>query len=245
VTYTPKYTSEAKIEAELQCTISESSNPTTAQVLVWIEEIETEIDTLGLGQLTASNVTIDVPEELEQEQPPVGTIAWFEEITKPYTHWKRTGRLVFPELSPVIAVSSVYRRISGLGSIETWELLTEGLANDFIVLQGRTKAGLRGYAFYFFEDLPSPGIQRVKATYTYGLGLATAILSEYATWLVALRVLFAKSGTSNPSGTQMFSGGGLQSYVSTQYREKATQLLARIEAWEKQWKRFEVAVRVW
>jgi hypothetical protein len=121
--------------------------------------------------------------------------------------------------------------------------LTEGLANDFIILKGRTKAGLRGYAFYFFEDLPAPGYHRVKATYTYGLGLDTDILSEYATWKVALRVLFAKSGTSDPSGVHQFVGG-IQSYVSTQYREKATQLLDRITKWESQWKRDEIAVGV-
>lgn len=241
--YQPKYTSEVKIEAELQMTIDTGTKPTTAQVLVWIEEVETEILDAGLGQATASNVTMDVPEELEQELPPKGTMAWFEEITHPYWDWKRTGRTVYPDLKPIVAVSAVYRRTSGLGATEVWSALTEGLANDFVILKASTKGGLLGYAFYFFDNLPSVGIQRVKATYTYGLDLSTAVLSEYATWKACLRVLFALSNTSSPTGTRQFVGG-LQAYVPTQYAAKMTQLIERITKWELDWIRKEVAVGV-
>jgi len=243
MSYTPKYTSEVKIEAELQISLTSTSNPSNAQLLVWIEETETEIDDAGLGQKTATNITIDVPEELEQETPPVGTIAWFEELSLSYSRWKRSGRIVYPNLSPIIALSKMYRRTSGLGSTETWEELTEGLANDFIILQGQTKAGLRGYAFYFFDNLPTPGLQRVKATYTYGLGLSTAILSEYATLKTCLRVLFALSSTSSPTGVRQFVGG-MQTYVPTQYQAKITDLKERIIKWETEWLRKEIAVGV-
>lgn len=243
MSYTPKYTSETKVEAELQTDLSNSTKPTSAQVLVWIEEEEAYIDEIGLGQKTASNVTIDVPEELEMEAPPQGTISWFEWISYDYERWSRSGRKVCPELVPIVTMTSAYRRTSGLGDTEVWSSLTEGLANDYVVLQGRTRAGLRGYAFYFFDNLPSSGVQRVKATYTYGLGLATNLLSEYATWKVCVRVLFALSNTSSPTGTRQFVGG-LQSYVPTQYAAKATQLAERILKWESEWVRKEPGVAV-
>lgn len=243
MSYTPKYTSEAKIEGELQISIDTNTKPTTAQTLVWIEEAETFIDTKGLGQKTASNETLDVPEDLEQELPPAGTLAWFETISKPYEDWRRAGKIVYPKLAPIIAVSGMYRRTSGLGDTEVWGSVTEGLANDYVILKSPTRAGLRGYAFYFFDNLPYTGIHRVKATYTYGLGLSTAILSEYATMKACLRVLGALSNTSSPTGTRQFVGG-LQTYVPTQYQTKITDLKERIIKWESEWIRHEVAVAV-
>lgn len=239
------YTSETKIEAELQFTINGTTKPTTDQVDVWITEEEAIIDEKGLGTLTASNALIDVPEEREAELPPVGSLRWFEHIAHDWREkYLRAGRVVIPELKPIIAVTSLSRRTSGLGATEAWEALTEGLAEDYIILKARTKAGLRGWGFYFFDNLPASGYQRIKATYTYGLGLPDNILSPYATWKVALRVLMALAQTSNPSSLTQFVGGDLQTYVPTQYKAKWDELIRKIEKWELDWISPPIAVGV-
>ena len=61
MSYTSIFTSEIKCEGLTQIDITASTNPSTSEVLEWIEEIETDILERNLYQRTATNEYIDVP----------------------------------------------------------------------------------------------------------------------------------------------------------------------------------------
>jgi len=67
MSYSPQYTSESLVEAITQIDITDSTNPSSSQVLTWIEEVEKEVEERRLGSHTATDVYIDVPgtEEVE------------------------------------------------------------------------------------------------------------------------------------------------------------------------------------
>ena len=82
MSYSPKYTSESLVEAVTQIDITDSTNPSSSQVLTWIEEVEKEVEERRLGSHTATNVYIDVPS--------------LEEVSGYYdvTYRARTGQLL-------------------------------------------------------------------------------------------------------------------------------------------------------
>lgn len=236
------YTSEVKIEAEISFALTSTSTPTNAQVQTMAQEVEAEIAQLHLGNHTATDAVIDVPERLEDATPPVGTIAWFEAIAEPYPTERtlKVGTFIIPPFVPIISITSLSRRTSALGSTASWESLTEGYGDNstdsFITLKRKTHSGkLLGYAIYFYKNLPTPGFHRVKMTYQYGMDIPTEMLSQYATWLTCLRVLLALSGSNNPVSITQFTGGGLQQFVTSIYAGRFNKILAKVQKFEDMW----------
>jgi len=228
MTWVPKYTSIQRIETELSMKIDSDTVPNETEVLNIIEEVENEIDSKLLYRYHLISGYIDVePVEGISEQ----TAEWIEYISR-YDYSPTTGRVVIPNLIPIISIdaSGVHTRESALGATTSWNLVQEGLDKDFIQLKKQTKDGQElGFALYFFNNAPAAGLARVRASYWYGYNINKAILRKYATKKVALEVLSIKQRSSQPAGLTQFRGGDLQSFVGTQYDSMVERLKAEIE----------------
>jgi len=212
-----KYTSETDVEAFTQMDIKDDTNPNSTEVGNWIDEVEAMIDAQLLGTYTATDVKIDVEPTFAYAK---NTIKWLEEVST-YGYSEPRARIVIPPYLPIISVTKLYRNTASLSQAENWEELVEGPGANthFIVLKRRTKTGaLLGFAFYIYDNIPTAGRERLKATYTYGWNLSTNILREYATLKVAEKVLTARVLSGEPVGIASYTGPDLQSFVNTQYQ---------------------------
>ena len=230
--YSPKYTSAAKVIGITQFTPAAGTLPTDTQVLTWIEEIEADADARFLGSYTATDQLIDIDSELNY--PAKGTIAWLEAIAGAGYDEVNAGLLI-PPFKPLISVTALSRRTSGLTETAVWELLTEGPGSSasFIILKKATKTGqYLGNAIYFYQNEPYVGIGRVKMTYTYGWNLSTTIIGEWATLKVALKVFEALKEANTPAGSGDYSLADLKvGLVDIETRSKGT--LQRVEEIEE------------
>jgi len=240
--YSPLYTSQAKVTGLTQFTPSDTTQPTSTQVLTWIEEVEADIDARALGNYVATDQIVDVPAHIDY--PAKDTIAWLEAMG--FSRWEKVeNRLLIPPFTPIVSITSLYRRTTSETEAASWEQLTEGpgVNTSFLLLKRRTKAGrYLGFAVYFYQNPPTVGYQRVKMTYNYGYNIPATILSDYATLRVARAVLLALSQTPSPSGLRQFVGGDLQTYVPVEYRTKLEEIEKRIKAWESEWLEHKMGV---
>jgi len=226
------YTTVDRIESELQVLIDSETNPNTAEVEDIIEEVEAEMDAMLLGRYHMVSGLIDV---LPVEGLNEDTIEWYEYISQ-YSYSPSIGRLVIPDLVPIISVdaSGCHTRDTGLGTAPTWTLVQEGLANEFLILRKKTKTGQNlGFALYFFQDAPTAGLSMLRLSYYYGWAIDLRILRKYATLKSAIEVLRMKQGASEPTGLSQFRGGDFQTFVSSNYDERIEAMKAEIERIEE------------
>ena len=87
------------------------------------------------------------------------------------------GEILFLDYAPVISVSSLEQRTSGLGMTEVWEALTEGASNDFIIYKAQGK-------IYFIKAV-SAGYQKIKVTYVAGYASTPGDLADVCAQLAA------------------------------------------------------------
>ena len=205
MTYTPKYTSQDKVTGITQFTPSGSTTPTDTQVLAWIEEVEADVDARALASYTLTDQIVDVLPEFNY--PAKGTIAWLEAVAGQSYDEINTSVLIPPFL-PVVSVTSIYRRTTGLTETAAWELLTEGPGStaSFIILKKRSKTNqYLGMSIYFYQNQPDVGYGRVKMTYLYGWNLSATIIGEWCTLKVAIKAFEALKEANTPYGSGDYS----------------------------------------
>ena len=233
MSYEPKYTSEAKIEALLQLSISDTSVPNSSQVLQWIKEVESRIDELGLGSYSATEY-LDVP-EIIAEYPPY---TWEYRVKSGrFKFTIETGRIVpLAQLKhPIISVTAVYKNDNDPDEAPNWQQLTEGPGeNSHYILLTSGKRGF-DYALWFYKDPPLIGPKRIKIEYTWGWNVDEDILSDYCTMAVAIKVLLARMGTNQPSGIAYMEGEELGVFQTTNYRERIEILRAEMREIEEKY----------
>ena len=224
MTYISKYTSEAKVEQEVQFEISAETSPSSDEVLAMIERVEKEIDARKLGWKDGGSygdgydatLYIDVPENAEDE------CGFMRVYLNDY---------------PILSVSSLQRRISDeLTDTPVWEELKQGYYEnweeesdtDYMLITTTGKCGQRyGIGFLFYSSKkPKAGVARLKATFTYSYNIPPSILEEYATLKVAIQVLKAAVAAGEPTRLSAYTGGDFQSYVPSQMEEQ-------IREWER------------
>lgn len=234
MTFTPKYSTQAKVTGITQFTPASGTTPTETQVLTWIEEIEADADARFLGSYTATDQVIDIDPELNY--PPKGSIAWLEAISGA-DYDEINMAILIPPFKPIISVTALSRRTTGLTETAAWELLTEGPGSmaSFIIIKKATKTGqYLGVAVFFYQNEPYVGLGRVKMTYAYGWNLSTTILGEWCTLKVALKVLEALKEANTPISSGDYSLMDLRiGLVDIETRAKG--IIKRVEELEEQY----------
>ena len=234
MTYTPKYSSQAKVTGITQFTPGVSTTPTETQVLTWIEEVEADVDARCLASYTATDQIIDIVPELNY--PSKGTIAWLEAVAGA-SYDEISASILIPPFLPFVSITSLYRRTTGLSETAAWELLTEGPGSSasFIIVKKRSKTNqYLGTGIYFYQNNPDIGYGRIKATYLYGWNLSTTIIGEWVTLKVAVKVFEALKEANTPYGSGDYSLADLRvGLVDLEARSKG--LLMRTEEIERQY----------
>ena len=226
------YTTEAKVEALTQVTISTTSVPSTGQVSVWIDEVSSEIVERGLSTHVATDQYLDIP-----------LVGEGSGVYEPSYNVK-SGILRFNEGEgnivplrnihhPIISITSLYKNDQSYTGAASWEELTEGpgASSHFLLLESDE----RGYALWFYDDQPLAGPKRVKLTYTYGLAVPNNILARWATRKVAIDVLEARMGTNSVDGLSYIDAGDFGVSLNTRYRERIEEWRTDIEDIEKKY----------
>jgi len=237
MSYTPKWTSEARVEALLQIDITSATDPNSTELLDWIEEVETSMLADNLGTQTTPSLTeFDVPPShaLAKE-----TIGWFHAGLPESTQ----GRIVVPPYVPIVSVNSgtVSRNKASLNQAPDWELLKakdnfpSDSDTDFMILyEVDKKTGKRlGFAFYFYNNIPEAGYRRLRGTWVYGHNVDSEILREYATLKVAEKVILARLFSAQPMNLASYTGGDMNTYVNTQFEVQLEWIRQRIGEIEK------------
>jgi len=223
--YQPKYTSLTDIETFLQYEITPSTRPNQAQVLEWIQEIETEIDSQMLGWETGA----------------VAGSGYSTTLYLDVTKRDKDRKKLFLDY-PIIKMIYLKRRTSKITESPTWEDLKEGFyvawvesANtDYKVIWTVGKCGQRyGVGIEFLSDkLPEAEPAALKASFRYSYNIPKAILKRYATLRVAILVAEAVVTSGEPTRIAGFVGGDFQTFVNTQ-------LATQIADWRKEIDRIE------
>jgi len=232
MTYTPQYTSQTRINGITQFTAGAATNPSTTEILDWIEEVEADADQRMLGSYTLTDFAFDIS--------PTSTIprnfqkaGWLEWV-RLYGYDFAEGLVVVPPYVPIISISSLSRRTSGLTEAEAWEALTEGPAANSSWVQIKKKGRNKQYygvAIFFYDNIPVAGIGRVKMTYNYGWNLPTTIIREWCGLKVAIKVFEALLAANIPYGTQDYGVVDVRVTAAELKRKWATALdrIAEIE----------------
>jgi len=247
MSYQPIYTSELSVEGLTQITVTDTSKPNSTQLLNWIEEIEKGIDELSLGSYETGNypngMMVDVPYTKAMAE---NTIGWFEYITT-YGYTPQTGRVVIPVIGPFVTITALYRNKNALDEAIDWEALIEGPASgsSWIPLKRKSKTkDLLIFGVFFYDNLPSPGYQRIQIVGTYGWNVNSKVLREYATLKVAEKLLFGKISTSDPGGFPQFSGGRFGRFAQTQFDRKLKVIKERTEEIEEKYFPREIPIAI-
>jgi len=230
---------------------STATKPDSDQILDWIHEVESEVDSKLLGWkdggvegdgYDATNAYIDVPPSFTRVTP----VQRFELISMgvdPY--FTATGVFIpVKKLYPVIpgAITLYRRKSSELEASPTWEALVQGFFEgwvespdtDFLLVTTKGRAGqLHGIGFFIYSSkIPYAGRATIKATYKYGWNIPGKILAKYCTLKVGIQAAEAVVESGEPVRISSFTGGDFQEFVNTQ-------LTVQIEQWEKKVKEIE------
>ncbi len=226
--YNPAFTEISSIKALTGEEISDTSDPNTAQVLQWIEQIEKEMIAKGYYTESLTGVIIDVPEG----EPVRDTSLWIYD--DPIYASSSSGRTIALPNTPFISVANVQRNLQGYEQTPDWEDLTEGPAagSDFLIIKRKYKAGLRGVALFFYRNAPGIGYQRLKLDYVWGYNLPSTVLAEYAAARVSVMFLYAKYMRKEPIFNLNIAGMRTQ---LNKFTEVHQYILDRIELIELEW----------
>lgn len=189
MSYNPVFTEFSSIKAMTGEEIDDTSSPTSAQVLQWIEEVEQDMIGKGYNTQALTDVIMDVP-----EGEPGEDINLLQRGLIYSTRYYSQGKVVTLPHSPFVSVANIKRNVAGYTETPDWEDLTEGPGSGthFIIVKGSFKQGLRGISLYFYENAPYSGIQKMKLDYTWGYELPPTVLRDFATCKVSLMFLYAK-----------------------------------------------------
>lgn len=229
MSYTPLYTSLDKVESITRVSFTQSSVPTRADVLSWVEQIESRVEARALGSHTATDQYIDVP--MAEEIYPDYT--WYYEVEDAKLRFEVEGGVVVPlggVKYPIISVTSLYKNDEDYDSTPDWEQLTEwdGSSDDTDFMLLTTGRRDSGYALWFYDDEPEPGPKRLKATYTYGYNIDADILDDWCGLYTSIKVLTARMGSNEDSGLSMLEGGDLGVHINTNYKDRIEELRRQI-----------------
>ncbi len=189
MSYNTQFTEVSLVEALTGETIDDTSDPTMAQVMQWIEQVETDMVGRGYSTQTFTTVTMDVP-----EGDPQYPLNMLQQGLIYSTNIYRTGRVIALPHTPIISVANVKRNTQGYEETANWEDLIEGPGSntDFLIIKKPYKPGLRGVALYFYRNAPYSGYQTLQLDYTWGYDLPEQILQDIATCRVSLMFLYSK-----------------------------------------------------
>lgn len=230
------YTEESKIEAQLGgLTIDNTTTPTTAQVAIWITEVEAEITEKALGSHTATDTYLDVP--ATERGTGVYDVEYDIATDTLTTQAGRNVRIVpITDIhGPILSITSLYKNDAAYDAAPSWEELDEwdGSSADTSFLLRQSGNKQHGYVLIFYDNFPLSGPKRIKMTYSYGHNVSTNILSEYATKRVAINVLQARMGSNQVDGLHLVDMGGDVPFVyNTNYKDRIAEFradIARIE----------------
>jgi len=256
--YTPKYCQETDVERELQVDITDSTSPSSAQVLAWIEEIEGQIDAKLLGWDDGGSYG----DGYARTDKYLDVVARFPEITplKRFMYWTKNidpllhmGGVEVPLPEPVITISSLKVRSTGVSETPEWITLTQGYydgwaegKSDYLLIKEKTKAGQWiGRALYFYGDkFPSPGRGRIKISYKAGWNIPKDILTRYATLQVAIKVAQALVESGEPTRLATYTGGDFQEYVNNDLTRQIAQFQFELRTIERKYLPTNVGVGV-
>jgi len=201
------YTTEELVEAELGNDITISTTPTTAQVAMWIEEAEAEIDERTQSSFTSASVT-DAIVPYDEHSTFRSSFTNYGYSLRTDHNWTGTTDFVYlydengKKIAPILTITSLYRNKAGSNTqSDDWELLTEntGSGGDFFLDK------LTG-AITFTQNKPTFGLNRgIKWSGTYGHSTVPKDVQKLATKLVARRVLQMKAKSSQFSSIDSIS----------------------------------------
>jgi len=246
--YVPKFCEETDVERYLSISISTATQPTTAQTLDFIEEVETGMLKRGWGsQTVVSGTTITVPPSGGMSR---GSVKWFLSGL-PSTEG---GAIVFLPHMPIISVASgtFHKNKAGLADAPDEELLVckDNLPSaddtDFLIVKeynSKTDTHL-GVALYFYGTTPSPGYRRLSGGWVYGYNVNAKILQEYATLKVSEKVMLARINSAQPTGLATYTGGETAGFVNTEYEAQLRYIDGRCEEIERRHLPEDVAIGV-
>jgi len=253
----PKYTNEEKIEHLTQMDIDNTTDPSSVEVLKWIEGIEAEIDAKKLGWANdrkegegylAKDIYLTVP----RIKPTLRPLDRFKLLSKGLDPRILARGMLIPlqelEYWPIIPEQSITlkrRTTTDLTEKPEWEDLTRGYYpgwveskdSDYMVITTRGRAGqTHGIAFLIYSDKEiKTGPAALKASYSYGWNLPSAILSKYCTLKVGIRVLEAAVEAGEPTRIATFTGGDFQTFVNTELTATINRWKESIAALEKKY----------
>lgn len=195
MSFVPEFTTIDLVKAMTGETIEDDSDPTETQVLEWIEQVEEEMNSKGYATEAHTGVIMNVPEG-NAEYTSVLTRSWIYDNATQYAG----GLVVALPHTPFISVANVQRNLQAHTQDASWEDLTEGPADgsDFLIIEKKYKAGLRGIGLYFYQKAPKAGYQRLKLDYVWGHNLPENVLKEYATSKVSMMLLYSKYMRKEP-----------------------------------------------
>jgi hypothetical protein len=199
--YSPKYTSQTKVQGLTQFAAGSTSKPTVTEVLQWIQEVEADADERSLYTYAVTDEVMDIPGKLDY--PAKNTLAWVEALAG-FAYSEVSNKILMPPRTPIVSVTALSRRTTSLTETPVWELLTEGPSStgSFMLLKRRTKTNqYLAFAIFFYQNEPDAGLGRVKMTYNYGWNLGVDIIGEWCTLKVAIKVLDVLVRTNTPYGS--------------------------------------------
>lgn len=227
MSYNPQFTNLSSVSALTGETIDATSDPTSSQVLEWIEEVEKEMIAKGFSTESLTGVIMDIPEGDAGQDI---SLSWIYDDPV----YSSGGKVIPLPHTPFISVANVERNTVHYSQSPSWEALTEGPGDDshFLIVKRSYKAGLRGVALYFYSQAPTVGYQKLKLDYIWGYDLPETILREYATCKASIMLLYSKYLRKEPIFDLNIAG--LSSKLNP-FTNVHVYILERLEAIEEQW----------
>jgi len=243
---TTRWTSIQDVERFLQVTLDANSKPSDAEVLDFIDEIESGILKEGWGTQTAvSGTVLDVDPTSAISR---GSVAWWTQGLPENSQ----GRVVIPPYKPIISVisGSFFKDESSLSQAENWTLLNckDNIPSitdtDFMILkkENHKTGNFDGIAFYFYNNQPAAGYRKLSGGWVYGYNVDTKILREYATLKVCEKVILARLFSGQPMNIASFTGGDMEGWINTQFQVQMAYIQQRCDEIKKRHFPEEIAI---
>lgn len=200
------YTTEAKVEAELQTDITSTSTPNSTQVATFITEAEALIDRrtgTTFGTAAFSDEILNLNEDntftsslITQGNGYSRNDYWFGGVGS-----KDTFYLPY---WPIVSLSDLSTNSAGATEADSWTTRTEqtGSGGDFTLNYSTGK-------IKFLQNYPRYGDRSVKASGVYGFSSVPDVVSELATKLVAHRILEGKAKKSQATSVDSIQLEGI------------------------------------
>lgn len=199
------YTTQEKIEAELQTTFTGTSSPTTTQLATFITEAQGRIDRrtgTTFGTATFADEILDLDENNTFTSSNIVLVNNYGR--NDYSLHGQLKDTFYLPFAPIISITSLYTNDASSLSSDDWQLRTEqtGSGGDFIV--NKDSGSIR-----FLQNFPRYGERSIKVSGVYGHSSVPEVVSELATNLVVERVLSDKAHKSQFTSVDSISLEGI------------------------------------